>query len=514
MSTIAKLLILYFIILVNLVLLYRYFPHKPQPPYVPTHYGLSLARPEHRKYTSPAVEQFLTKTESQMKDKDLYVLLQNCLPNTLDTTIEWFNYNNTDPRTFLITGDIPAMWIRDSTNQISPYIRFVNEDPGLKDLVFGVIQVQASYLDYDPYANAFLRPWYAPPVENPRKGSTTDKVTPAYDPAIVWESKYELDSISHFFKLTNDYVDATGEIERVLESTDWMNAATRVLKVLQDQMKDTWPSTSTAFIQDDPQRVPLEQGYRFTRYTDRPTETLGQSGIGGIGKKCGLIKSAFRPSDDATTLPYLIPANAHISVELTRLSKHIRAYTKGNYRQEYKDLAEIAHKIGQTVKIAVERHGVVTHPVFGQIYAYEVDCYGSVLIMDDANLPSLLSLPYLGFATKNDIVYQNTRRLILSHWNPWYFEGKFVKGIGSPHTGEDMVWPMSILMQIKTSSSEHEIRKLIDLVKQVAKSANSLMCESINSNEPSKYTRSWFSWANGLAGSTIIDLIQDYPHLV
>ncbi|CEI99838.1 hypothetical protein RMCBS344292_13918 [Rhizopus microsporus] len=105
MNTIAKLLILYFIILVNLVLLYRYFPQKPQPPYVPTHYGLSLARPEHRKYTSPAVEQFLTKVESQMKDKDLYVLLQNCLPNTLDTTIEWFNYNNTDPRTFLITGD-------------------------------------------------------------------------------------------------------------------------------------------------------------------------------------------------------------------------------------------------------------------------------------------------------------------------------------------------------------------------------------------------------------------------
>lgn len=141
--------------------------------------------------------------------------------------------------------------------------------------------------------------------------------------------QYELDSISHFFKLTNDYVDATGEIERVLESTDWMNAATRVLKVLQDQMKDTWPSTSTAFIQDDPQRVPLEQGYRFTRYTDRPTETLGQSGIGGIGKKCGLIKSAFRPSDDATTLPYLV----RIIVVHTNITNVIQKKKKNRFQR-------------------------------------------------------------------------------------------------------------------------------------------------------------------------------------
>lgn len=220
------------------------------------------------------------------------------------------------------------MWIRDSSNQIAPYIQFVNQDQQLKDLVFGVIQVQASFLDYDPYANAFLRPWYAPPIENPQMGSTSDQVIPAYDPAIVWESKvlnqlifplvnrsltpsplfffiqYELDSIGHFFQLTNDYVEVTDEMSRVLESKDWVNAVSRVFQVIQDQMENTWPSASPVITNID--RVSIENGYRFRRYTDRPTETLGEYGLGGISRKCGLVKSAFRPSDDATTLPYLV----------------------------------------------------------------------------------------------------------------------------------------------------------------------------------------------------------------
>ncbi|RCI00188.1 hypothetical protein CU098_010346 [Rhizopus stolonifer] len=503
MSSIAAFITFSLIVLTHLFLLYYYLPER-LPPYDPLQYGLLPARPKSRKFTSEAVEEFLVHVEPLIKDRDLYILLQNCLPNTLDTTIEWFNQNTSDPRAFLITGDIPAMWIRDSSNQIAPYIQFVNQDQQLKDLVFGVIQVQASFLDYDPYANAFLRPWYAPPIENPQMGSTSDQVIPAYDPAIVWESKYELDSIGHFFQLTNDYVEVTDEMSRVLESKDWVNAVSRVFQVIQDQMENTWPSASPVITNID--RVSIENGYRFRRYTDRPTETLGEYGLGGISRKCGLVKSAFRPSDDATTLPYLIPANAQLSVQLKRLSRHIRDANKSQ-SSLYNNMALFAENTGKKIEEAIVKHGIVNHPVFGQVYAYEVDCFGSHIIMDDANLPSLLSLPVLGFVNKYDAIYQNTRNLILSDWNPWYFEGSFVKGIGGPHTGENMVWPMSLLMQIKTSINESEIRQVLDMVKRIAKETNSLMCESIDANQPEKYTRPWFSWANGLAGSTIMDII-------
>jgi meiotically up-regulated gene 157 (Mug157) protein len=176
------------------------------------------------------------------------------------------------------------------------------------------------------------------------------------------------------------------------------------------------------------------------------------------------------------------------------------------------EIALFAEQTGETIKAAIEKYGIVNHPLFGQVYAYEVDCFGSHIIMDDANLPSLLSLPVLGFVKKEDRIYQNTRRLVLSDWNPWYFKGSFIQGIGGPHTGENMVWPMSLLMQIQTSNNESEIRQVIDMIKRVAKRTNNLMCESIDVNHPDKYTRPWFSWANGLAGHTIIDLMERFNY--
>lgn len=173
-----------------------------------------------------------------------------------------------------------------------------------------------------------------------------------------------------------------------------------------------------------------------------------------------------------------------------------------------------AKDIGETVRKAIFEHAVVRHPVFGKVFAYEVDCYGSQLMMDDANTPSLLSLPIIGFVDLNDTIYQNTRRFVLSEWNPWYFNGTHGRGIGGPHTGQDMVWPMSILMQIQTSTSESEIIELVDILKRMASTTGTnLMCESFNVNKPASFTRPWFSWANGLAGSTILKLVRDFPHL-
>lgn len=178
-----------------------------------------------------------------------------------------------------------------------------------------------------------------------------------------------------------------------------------------------------------------------------------------------------------------------------------------------KEIAISAKELGETIRKSIYEHAIVKHPVFGQVFAYEVDCFGSQLMMDDANTPSLLSLPVLGFLEKNDTIYRNTRDMVLSDWNPWYFKGSFAQGIGGPHTGQDMVWPMNLLMQIQTSNDELEIRELIDVLKRMAKRTGNLMCESFDVNRPSKFTRPWFSWANGLAGTTILQVIEKYPHL-
>lgn len=190
--------------------------------------------------------------------------------------------------------------------------------------------------------------------------------------------------------------------------------------------------------------------------------------------------------------------------------------SKNETRSEFniqQDIHFSSKELGEAIRAAIYEHAVVEHAVFGKVFAFEVDCFGSQLLMDDANTPSLLSLPILGFIGKTDTIYRNTRDMILSEWNPWYFKGKFAKGIGGPHTGQDMVWPMSLLMQIQTSTNESEVRQLVDVLKRMAKKTGNLMCESFDVNNPVVFTRSWFSWANGLAGTTILQIIQDYPHL-
>jgi meiotically up-regulated gene 157 (Mug157) protein len=189
------------------------------------------------------------------------------------------------------------------------------------------------------------------------------------------------------------------------------------------------------------------------------------------------------------------------------------AQQEATVSKEVETIALNARGLGETIRKAIYEHAIVTHPTFGQVFAFEVDCYGSTLIMDDANTPSLLSLPVLGFVEKNDTIYRNTRDLILSEWNPWFFKSKFARGIGGPHTGQNMVWPMSIIMQIQTSESESEVRECIDMLKRMAKRTGSLMCESFNVNRPSSFTRPWFAWANGLAGTAILDIVEKYPHL-
>lgn len=87
----------------------------------------------------------------------------------------------------------------------------------------------------------------------------------------------------------------------------------------------------------------------------------------------------------------------------------------------------------------------------GKVFAFEVDGFGSAYFMDDANIPSLLSLPYLGYVDKNDPIYKNTRKFVLSEYNPYFFKGEAGEGIGGPHVGPGYIWPMSIIMRVYTS---------------------------------------------------------------
>ncbi|ORZ26192.1 hypothetical protein BCR42DRAFT_458151 [Absidia repens] len=518
-----------------------YTPYPSPPPY----YGIPDQRVPvaQRKFKSQAIDDFITLKATTMTDKDLVTLLSNCFPNTLDTTIDW--YDIAYPHTFLITGDIPAMWIRDSTNQILPYMPFATQDSRLQALILGVIKTQAEYLYYDPYANAFLRPWYATKAAHtdstpPLVGRLRDRVVPQYDARYVWESKYELDSLGHFFQLANSYMATTGDMESVLGNKRWIQAVRRIFQVIHDQQKGTWQmaaqhakthsnhpnqsknkiqfpffnnDSTTATSLNAPLPLPLEQGYRFTRMTDRPTETLGADGLGGIGQACGLVRSAFRPSDDATTFPYLIPANAQLSVQLKQLAQHIRLM--GTSERALVDIATEAQMLGDAIHQAIYRHGVVNHGVYGDIFAYEVDCYGSVLLMDDANTPSLLALPLLGFVERSDPMYQRTRAFLLSPANPWFFKGKFGQGIGGPHTGHAMIWPISLLVQIQTSTDPDEVRALLDVLKRLAANAtNGWMVESFHMDHPDIFTRPWFSWANGLLGATLADVDARFPHLL
>ncbi|CAO3611035.1 unnamed protein product [Cunninghamella blakesleeana] len=441
------------------------------------------------------------------------------------------------------------MWIRDSTNQILPYLSFIKTDQALKKLFLGVILTQASFLEYDPYANAFLKPWYAKTDQDHiSAGRLFDRVIPQYDAQFVWESKYELDSFGHFFQLSNEYMLVTGETASVMKNNNWLQATERILQVIHQQMKGTWelknerldkkhgkyylprPINSTSMTLSKPNPLPIHHGYRFQRWTDRPTETLGAEGLGGVSKSCGLVRSAFRPSDDATTFPYLIPANAQLSVQLKKLGQIIRTSIHQlkedqdlniNTINKLNDIGKRAQTIGDTIHEAIYQHAVIDHAIHGKIFAYEVDCYGSFILMDDGNTPSLLSLPLLGFIDRDDPLYQHTRQFLLSSSNPWYFENEssstsiHFRGIGSPHTGYGNIWPMSILVQIQTSSDEEEIKACLDILKQLAaKSTNGFMVESFYKDDLNIFTRPWFSWVNGLFGSMVMDLDTRYPHLL
>jgi uncharacterized protein len=366
-----------------------------------------------------------------MKDPDLARLFENTFPSTTDTTIKWHTDGSQKlrkaevkgrnaydegkwegPQSFVITGDIIAEWLRDSTNQLSPYQPLAKKDKTIFNLILGAINTQSEYVIESPYCNAFQPPPISG-LETTNNGQN-DIVHPAYDPTVVFECKYELDSLAHFLALANDFYDHTRS--RAFMTTRWYLALSTLLNVLEEQSQPTFDTETGRYRRNE---------YTFQRTTDTGTETLNLRGVGNpLNNGTGLIRSAFRPSDDATILGYFIPSNAQMAVQLKRTAEILRA--AGD-----EQLAQTLTKWSESITNGVWEHGVVRNARYGDVFAYEVDGYGSAIMMDDANYPSLLALPLMGFLKANDITYQNTRKMLLEKkGNPYYLTGMEFQGIG------------------------------------------------------------------------------------
>jgi len=431
-----------------------------------------------RKFRSSAVEAYLTNVSSKIGDPELAWLFQNCYPNTLDTTIEFGAFEG-KPDTAVITGDIPAMWLRDSSAQVWPYLPLAAKDAELRKMLEGVIRRQARCILIDPYANAFMADLDAPPLEWSRTDATDMKRG-------VGERKWELDSLCYPMRLSYGYWRATGDASPFDET--WHSAMKLAVETMRVQQR--------------------KQGlgpYHFQRTSKIPTETLPNDGYGAPVQPVGLIASGFRPSDDACTFPFLVPSNLFAVTTLGYLAQ------MANEILHDSALANEATALSGEVAKALQQHAVAQTPQ-GTIWSYEVDGYGSQLLMDDANIPSLLALPYI-HSSPDQALYARTRSFVWSERNPWFFRGSAGEGIGGPHEGKDMIWPMAITTYALTSQSDKEISHALAMLKH-ASAGSGFMHESFNRNDATKFTRSWFAWANSLFGELIANLATTRPALL
>ncbi len=430
-----------------------------------------------RKFKSDAVENKIEEVKQNIKDEKLAWMFENCYPNTLDTTVN-FQFLNGKPDTFVITGDINAMWLRDSSAQVWPYLPLANDDVKLKQLLAGVINRQTKCILIDPYANAFN---FGP------TGSEWDKDLTEMKPELH-ERKWELDSLCYPIKLAHGYWKTTNDISCF--DSKWIEAMKLVLKTFKQQ-----------------QRKDGHGPYKFQRITAWQPDTVPGSGYGNPIKPVGLICSIFRPSDDATIFPFYIPSNYFAVVSLRQLSEmFVKIFNDKNFAQQCSTLAD-------EVENALKIYSLTNHLNFGEMISYEADGFGNQLFMDDPSFPGLLSLPYFGCISESNPIYQNTRKFILSESNPYFFKGKFGEGIGSPHTGMGKIWPLSLIMRALTSENDEEISSCLKtLIKTDADSG--FIHESFDADNPRIFTRKWFAWANTLFGELIIKLHQEKPYLL
>ena len=430
-------------------------------------------RPEKRLFTSEAVEAEIGRVSAQLTNDRIRWMFRNCFPNTLDTTVHYREDEDGNPDTYVYTGDIPAMWLRDSGAQVWPYVQLCGNDVPLRRMIAGVIRRQFKLINIDPYANAF------------NDGPTGAGEDAEFYPQNPWvfERKWEIDSHCYPIRLAHHYWKTTGDVS--VFDAEWVAAMRNIIKTLREQQRKEGPGP-----------------YTFLRTTDRQLDTKCCVGRGNPVNPVGLIASAFRPSDDATTFEFLVPSNFMVVSSLRKAAEILTAVN------DERELADECTALADEVAAALQKYAVVEHPEFGKIYAFEVDGFGSAQLMDDANVPSLLAMPYLGDVERTDPIYENTRRFVWSTENPYFWRGAAGEGIGGPHIGVEMIWPMSIMMRAFTATDDNEIR---DCIAQLltTDAGTGFMHESFSRHDAAKFTRAWFAWQNTLFGELILKIVND-----
>lgn len=405
-----------------------------------------------------SVQQFLDKVNELAKDYPKWLNVFNSrFLDTLQNTVKI----NDDGTTFVLTGDIPAMWLRDSTAQLRPYLFLANESDEIKQLIKGLIERHFQMIHVDPYANAFN--------ETANHAGHQDDHT-KMEP-IIWERKYEIDSLCYAIQLSYLYYKTTGDTSHFNET--FVQGIDDILTVWETEQNH----------ENSP--------YTFERDTWREEDTLTHEGRGTPVAYTGMTWSGFRPSDDRCIYHYLVPSNMFAVVVLRYLEEIFTDLLPDETRRQR------VVKLKDEIDRGIQEHAIVKNEKGQDVYAYEVDGLGNYSIMDDANIPSLLSAPYLGYCSEDDPVYQNTRATILSSENPYFYSGTEASGIGSSHTPEDYIWHMAIAMEGLTSSDPVKQKAVLDtLVK--TDGGTGVLHEGFHKDDSSQYTREWFSWPNML----------------
>lgn len=434
----------------------------------------------HRRFVSPAVEREIMRVSARIADPKLRWMFANAWPNTLDTTVT-MGGTDAQPDAFVITGDIPCLWLRDSAAQLKPYLHLVKRDPALGRLFRGLIARHARCILIDPYANAFMQD----PAAKSNLGWALKDETDMR-PGVA-ERKWEIDSLCYAIRLCHSYWQATGD-KRPFDAT-WAQASRAIITTFREQQRKQGPGP-----------------YSFRRASNQPTETL-LWGKGNPTRPNGLIHSGFRPSDDACIYPYLIPANHFAVTALRELAVVARDAANDA------ELASAAIALADEVAAALAQWGTMRLRDGREVWAYEVDGYGNALFMDDANVPSLSALAYLGCVARDDTLWRATEQAAWSEANPWFFSGVAGEGIGGPHVGAGQIWPMSLIIRALSSSDAATIRACLKMLRD-SDGGTGFIHEAFDRNDPVKFTRDWFAWANGLFGELIVHLADTRPALL
>ena len=413
-------------------------------------------------------EQVLQLVKEKMAHRPKIVaMFENCYQDTLEKTV---HLHREDGTAFMLTGDIPAMWLRDSTNQLRPYLLVASENERVAEIIEGVIKKQFQCILRDPYANAFNE-------EENGAGHQEDLTEMKPD---IWERKYEIGSLCYPVELAYLYWKNTG---KTAQFDGLFLEVARTIVAL-------WKTE---------QHHGEQSPYTFRRLDCVETDTLPCEGKGNPVSYTGMTWSGFRPSDDRCLYGYLVPSNMFAVVVLDYMQEILH-----NFYHEEKFLAEVK-TLREQIQEGIEKFGTMDTEEFGRVYVYEVDGRGNRHIMDDANVPSLLSMPYFHYCGNTDPIYLNTRKMMLSAANPYYYEGKAAKGIGSPHTPKDYIWHIALSIQGMTSADEEEKARLLDYFERTDAGTN-LVHEGFHKDDPKLFTREWFSWSNAMFVEFVLSL--------